>query len=602
MAKNQTSFFSSALTRLKAMFPAYASVGPSPYSMFGSVREPFAGAWQRGMEIESRPNILAFSAVYSCVRLIADDIAKLRIKLMQLEPDGTWSEVNRFSPLAGVLRKPNPYQTRVQFMQMWVVTKLLYGNAYIFKVRDNRNVVVALYPLDPRNVVPMVDDEGGVWYRINQDHLNGINEGLTVPASEIIHDRYAALFHPLVGISPIYACSISSTHGLKIQANSLQFFTNMSRPSGHLTADGKIDDPTAARLKKQFEETFSGSNFGRLLVTGGGLKYEPMTVNPDDAQLIEQLKWTGEDVARAFGIPLYKIGLGPNPTFNNITSLNQDYYAQTLQVLIESIENLLDEGLNLPSTGERIYGTELDLDALLRMDPISRAEKNAKAIGAGYYAPNEARVSENLKPVEGGDTPYMQQQNYSLAALAKRDADDPFAKPAPAPAPTPATGEGDQPAEGAGADGPPPADAQAPEDDAQKTIDGLIILRKEGTELQAKQNELIEQQQRTETSIKEIREDLARIYKETQEQRRNDEQEEARRREQEEARRQQERDAEEARREKAREETLAEIKRALESAQQELARLKEPPTDDDSEVWLELLNEFASANVNEARV
>lgn len=172
---------------------------------------------------------------------------------------------------------------------------------------------------------------------------------------------------------------------------------------------------------------------GEVAVLGGGLKYEPMgNIPAADAQLIEQLRWTVEDVARCFHVPLHKLGMG-QPTLNNIGALNQDYYTQTLQSLIESIELLLDEGLSLPDD----VGTELDLEGLLRMDPLSVADYNEKGVRAGIVAPNEARLKLNLKPVLGGDTPYMQQQNYSLEALNDRPPPDSVpAPPVPAlPAP-----------------------------------------------------------------------------------------------------------------------------------------------------------------------
>jgi phage portal protein BeeE len=136
---------------------------------------------------------------------------------------------------------------------------------------------------------------------------------------------------------------------------------------------------------------------------------------------------------------LHKIASGANPTFNNVSALNQDYYSQTLQYYIESIESLLEDGLGLSSVRDVNYGIEFDIEGLLRMDPVGRAEANSKSIQAGYLTPNEARKRENLKPVIGGDTPYLQQQNYSLSALNKRDtAADPFAGPKPAlPAPDP---------------------------------------------------------------------------------------------------------------------------------------------------------------------
>src|SRR5690606_37079484 len=159
------------------------------------------------------------------------------------------------------------YQTRIQFFVTWIVMKLLYGNAYVLKERDARGVVRALYVLDSRLVTPLVSDTGEVFYAVRTDKLSTVYEDQpAVPASEIIHDRALTLFHPLVGVSPIFACGASATQGIRIQNNSATFFENMSRPSGHLTAPGQITTPTAERLKAEFEKNFSAGNLGRLLV------------------------------------------------------------------------------------------------------------------------------------------------------------------------------------------------------------------------------------------------------------------------------------------------------------------------------------------------
>jgi HK97 family phage portal protein len=393
----------------------------------GQVLEPFAGAWQRNIQVDTLENNLAFSAVYACVSLIANDIAKLRIKLTRREPSGVWTEVSG-SPFSRALVKPNRYQTRIQFLCHWMTCKLLHGNAYALKERDQRGMVSNLYLLDPRSVRPLVADDGAVYYRINGDKLAGVADtGIVVPASEIIHDRMVTLWHPLVGVTPIYACGAASTQGRRIQANSARFFENQSQPGGILTAPGKIDNDVALRLKTDFERDFSGSNRGRILVAGNGLKYEAVTIAANDSQLIEQLRWTVEDVARCFHVPLHKIQAGSDPSHTNIAALNQDYYSQTLQAHIEALEILLDEGLELPAD----YGTELDLDALLRMDPSTRFDAYTKGVTGMWLAPNEARKAENLEPVPGGDSPLAQQQNWTLAQLEQRP--PPTSAPAIAP-------------------------------------------------------------------------------------------------------------------------------------------------------------------------
>ena len=403
---------------------------------FGPVLESFGGAWQRGVVIDDQEKLLAFSAVYACVTLIADDISKLRIKLM--EPvKSIWQETTSaaFSP---VLRKPNGYQTRIQFLNAWVTSKLLYGNTFVLKERDDRGGpgrgnVIGLHILNPRNVSVLVTTDGDVYYQLNRDDLSGLQTPITVPASEVIHDRAICFFHPLIGVGPIYACGVSATQGNRIQANSSKFFENMSRPSGMLTAPTTISDETAARLKAEFEANFSGANIGRLLVAGDALKYEPMTMPAEQAQLIEQLEWTVADVARVFHVPLHKIGSGQGDVkFTNMAQMNQDYYSQTLQVHIEAIELLLDEGLGLTGQGSQNFGVELDLEGLLRMDPLTRSERNERSVKAGIWAPNEARATDSLLPVTGGDEPYMQQQQFPLSVLVKQP--PPGSTPPPAPA------------------------------------------------------------------------------------------------------------------------------------------------------------------------
>ncbi len=406
-------------------------------SLFGWIVESFGGSWQGNMALETTQNMLAFSAVYACIQIRSADVSKMRAKLMRRAADGIWDEVeDRKTPFLAVLRKPNRFQTWIQFLAYWISSKLMYGNAYFLLERDNRGIVRAIYPLDARAVTPMVTSDGSVYYKLQSDDLAGVKEGGNlIPASEIIHDRMVTLWHPLIGVSPLYACGASATQGIRIQQNSERFFANQSRPSGHLTAPGKIDDPTAARIKKDFEGGFSGSNLGRLLVTGSDLKFEPFTMPAEQAQLIEQQKWTVEDVARAFSMPLYKIQAGTAPNLTNVGALNLEYFVSTLQTDVESIELLLDEALGLT---DQDMCVELDTACLLRMDPLTRSQVQENRVKAATLSPDEARAEENQHPVPGGNTPYMQQQNYSLAALAKRDAGpDPFGTASKDKAPPP---------------------------------------------------------------------------------------------------------------------------------------------------------------------
>lgn len=394
---------------------------------FPLIRESYAGAWQQNVEVKAE-TALSFHATFACQTLIASDIAKLRIKLVQKDSNGIWTEVTNaaYSP---VLRKPNHFQNRIQFMENWALSKLQAGNTYVLKQRDGRGVVIRLYVLDPKLVTPLVSDSGDVFYELQTDKLAGIEDRVVVPSREIIHDRFNCMFHPLVGLSPIFANGLAAVQGLSIQNNSTLFFQNGSQPGGILTAPGHIEDETAERLKTSWEEKFGGKNRGKVAVLGDGLKFEAMATKAVDAQLIEQLKWSAEVVCSTYHVPPYKIGLGQQPTHNNIQSLNTEYYSQCLQVLMESIELCLDEGLGMDGVN---IGVEFDTDELLRMDTLTLMDVLEKS--KGKLTPNEQRKRLNAPPVEGGDTVYMQEQDHSLEWLARRDA-QPIEAPEPEPTP-----------------------------------------------------------------------------------------------------------------------------------------------------------------------
>lgn len=410
------------------------------------IREPFAGAWQRNAE-ETVESVLAYGPVFACQTLIASDIAKMRCRLVELDANTIWAEVEAASPFWPVLRRPNHYQNRIQFFENWMLSKLSWGNTYALKARDARGVVVALHVLDPQRVKPLVSDSGEVFYELRRDLLSRQDaDAVVVPAREVIHDRFNCLFHPLAGLSPLFAATLSATQGLRIQRNSAQFFQNGARPSGVLTGPGDIKQETADRLKAYWETNFSGNNVAKVAVLGDGLKYEPMTMTSVEAQLVEQLGVTGKEVCAVYHVPPYKAGVTDPPSYNNIEALDRAYYSQCLQRHIEDIELCLDEGLELVKVAGKTLGTEFDLDDLLRMDTATQIKTEGDAVKAGIKAPNEARRKLNLAPTVGGETPYLQEQNYSLAALAKRDAqEDPFGSDTPPPANEPPANDDDEP-------------------------------------------------------------------------------------------------------------------------------------------------------------
>lgn len=425
------------------------------------IREPFSGAWQRNKE-EVRGTVLSYPALYACIARIAQDIGKLPFTLKQYDKDGLQVTVENpaYSP---VLRKPNHYQTQAQFRESWILSKLTFGNTYVLKRRDNRGVVIGLYVLNPMRTKPLVSDSGDVFYELQTDNLSLIPdmeefENLVVPAREIIHDREITLHHPLIGIPPLSAANWPAVKNLRILKSSAEFFANGASPGGILTAPGSISDETAERLSEYWNNNFTGENAGRVAVVGDGLKYEALSANAADSQLVEQMRYSDEQICQPFGVPPFIIGIGTIPAGMKVDDMANMYYNFALQTRIEHMENLLDEGLGI----SRPLGVELDLEPLLRMDPQKMSEVEGTKVKNSIATPNEARRKFGLKPLAGGDTVYMQQQNYSIEALAERDKNNPLTVTEPEPV-TP------------------------PEDDEKSLLKFGLLLRKElkGIELDA---------------------------------------------------------------------------------------------------------------------
>jgi HK97 family phage portal protein len=390
------------------------------------IGEPWAGAWQQNRECTIE-NVTAHVAVFACVSLIASDVGKTRPMLTLADGDGVTTEIQNpaYSP---VLRKPNNFQIRQHFFEYWQTSKLLTGNAYILKRRDVRGVVNAMYVLDPNRVRVLQAPDTSVFYALVPEASAGIADAVIVPAREIIHDLYLAIWHPLIGVSPLYACGRAALQGLTIQSASTASFQNASQPAGILTAPGPISQPAADRAKAKWE----GLDPGAVAVLGDGLTYQAIGMTAQDAQLIEQLKFSAEMVCQAYRVPPHKISVGGMPNYNNIQALDTGYYSSCLQEKLEKIETLLEEGLEIA----RPMGIEFDLDDLLRMDTKTLIESEKDA--AGIKQINESRRRLNLPPVKGGDTVYLQQQNFSVEALDRRDqspAPSPAAATLPAPVP-----------------------------------------------------------------------------------------------------------------------------------------------------------------------
>jgi HK97 family phage portal protein len=427
--------FGLSITREGAQ-KALHNVGSSFRDGWRRILEPFSGAWQRNIE-EKRGDLLTYPTLYACISRIASDIGKLPFTLQQLLESGV-SKAATNPAYTPVLTKPNGFQTQGQFREYWMIAKLTHGNTYALKRRDARQVVVDLYILDSCRVQPMVSDVGEVYYQLYTDPLNTLPEGypatgLIVPASEIIHDRCMTLHHPLIGIPPLAAAHWPALKNMKILRSATEFFANNAQPGGILTAPAGMSEEDAAAVKTYWETEFTGSNAGRVAIIGADMKFTPFAMKSIDSQMVEQMRYSDEQICQPFGIPPFKVGIGTIPSGLGVDGVNQMYYQDALQTHIEHMEALLNEGLKIAAP----LSVELDLEPLLRMDESKRAEVESKLVGGKIKTPDEGRLRFNLAPTGGGNTLWGQNQDYPLGMLADRADWDPNMQPPAAPAPAP---------------------------------------------------------------------------------------------------------------------------------------------------------------------
>ena len=391
------------------------------------------GSWQ--MNLGDRfpaPELVAFSAVYACTTVISGDIAKLPMQVFRVDLNTGARTPQRADYYTQLMRHPNDYQTAADFMQLFMLSALLQGNAYAFVRRNGRGEVSEMHILDPRTTRPYIEPQSGaIFYRCAGHELAGLEPDAMIPERNIIHHRLPLLpAFPLVGVTPIFAAAASSAVGLHILRNSQTFFGNSSRPAGTLTAPGKISKETAQRLKEDWDNNYSGPRYGKTAVLPEGLKWEPLTITAQDAQLIEQLRWSVEDVARVFRVPLFMLGDTQRATYSKVEQLNRTYLSGCLSYHIEALEQRFARAFEFPPTFE----LKFDLSALLRAEIDIRFTAYQTALASAWTTINEVRAQEGLSPVDGGDEPHIQMQYVPLSQAGTRGAAPPATPPAPPPA------------------------------------------------------------------------------------------------------------------------------------------------------------------------
>ncbi len=342
---------------------------------------------------------MQMTAVYSCVRILAEAVASLPIHLYKYNDKGGKEKAIE-NPLYYILHdEPNIEMTSFVFRETLMTHLLLWGNAYAQIIRNGRGEVLSLYPLMPNRISVERDDKNNIYYKYITENYETIN----INSTEVLHIPGLG-FDGLVGYSPIAMAKNAIGMAIACEEYGATFFSNGATPGGTLEHPGTLKNPT--KLRESWNATFGSSrNANKVAILEEGLKYNPISVPPEQAQFLETRKFQINEIARIFRVPPHMVGDLEKSSFSNIEQQSLEFVKYTLDPWISRWEQSLVRAL-IPEKDRRNYFIKFNLDGLLRGDYQSRMSGYAIGRQNGWMSANDVRQLENLDRIseeEGGD-------------------------------------------------------------------------------------------------------------------------------------------------------------------------------------------------------
>ena len=368
----------------------------------------YFGGTTSGKAVTER-SAMQMTAVYSCVRILAEAVAGLPLHLYRYKEDGG-KEKALDHPLYLLLHdEPNPEMSSFVFRETLMTHLLLWGNAYAQIIRNGKGEVIALYPLMPNRMVVDRDIHGQLYYQYTRSTEEAPTmKGVTVnlPPSDVLHIPGLG-FDGLVGYSPIAMAKNAIGMAIACEEYGAKFFANGAAPGGVLEHPGTIKDPQ--RVRGSWQSTFGGSgNANKIAVLEEGMKYTPIGISPEQAQFLETRKFQINEIARIFRVPPHMVGDLEKSSFSNIEQQSLEFVKYTLEPWLVRWEQSIQRTLFSPEEKKR-YFAKFNVEGLLRGDYASRMSGYATARQNGWMSANDIRELENMDriPAEDGGDLYL---------------------------------------------------------------------------------------------------------------------------------------------------------------------------------------------------
>ena len=374
----------------------------------------FYGNSNSGVQVDEL-RALQTSAVYACVKILAETVASLPLHLFKKGKGGK-SEMAEQHPLFSCLYEmPNDEMTSFEFREMMMTSLLLWGNAYARKIRKNGHVTELWYLKPQLMTVERDTQTGKIKYTYSDDITNQTYE---YKPEQIFHVKGLSL-DGVTGLSPISQAREAVGLSLATEEYGAKFFGNGARPGGVLEHPGILKDPE--KLRESWNKVYQGTrNSHKVAVLEEGMKYHTIGIAPEDAQFLETRKYQVNEICRIFRVPPHLVGDLERATFSNIEHQSIAFVQHTIRPWLVRWEQAISRSL-LDEKERLLYFSRFNVDGLMRGDYKSRMEGYAIGRQNGWLSANDIRHLEDLPPIpkeQGGDAYLV---NGNMTAVSKEN-------------------------------------------------------------------------------------------------------------------------------------------------------------------------------------
>lgn len=356
---------------------------------------------------------IRMSTVYACVRLLGDTISSLPLGAYVRRGRSRISYAAAYGETPMWVNKPNPETSRIEFYEQVISSLNIHGNAFILTVRDDNNEVVEVYCLNPDDVrIRRLRPNEPLVYEVQtRDEQGAYTQILT--KNEMLHIPLFRLPGSHYGLGPIAAARLTIGAAMAADTYAAAYFGNAANPGGVIEVPGELTEEQAQDIGRDWNITHTGPyRAGKIGVLSGGASFKPLTLNAQDAQLLDTRRFNVEDIARLFRVPISLLGhpVAGAMSFASVEAQNLSFVQHSLRPLLERLEQSFST--LLPESDGFI---KFNLDALLRGTTLERFEAYTKGLREGFLSLNDVHAMEDMAPIPDGDNYRVPLQNIDAS-------------------------------------------------------------------------------------------------------------------------------------------------------------------------------------------